>query len=193
MPGGLPNAVRVSVDDADIRALERRIETSYQSAQSAAFGTRWRDEGYWLLVPLALIGVLWFRRGVTVAWLILFAVLQLPPSAGAAESSRWRDLFVTSDQQGRLAFDRGDYAAAKPHGERANELAPDNAAVMDTLGVILLETGETDKGRRRAQSRFHSGDAHFLLPRFHFLVSFQIRPPESERRRSTRPSGPRLE
>ena len=43
---GLPtNAVRLSVDGSDIRSLERRIETSYQSAQSAAFGTRWRDEG----------------------------------------------------------------------------------------------------------------------------------------------------
>ena len=68
--------VRVSVDDADIRAIERRIETSYQSAQSAAFGTRWRDEGYWLLVPAALLGLLWFRRGVTVAWIIALMVLQ---------------------------------------------------------------------------------------------------------------------
>jgi Ca-activated chloride channel family protein len=111
--GGLSNTVRVSVDDADIRAIERRIETSYQSAQSATFGTRWRDEGYWLLVPAALLGLLWFRRGVTVAWIIALIVLQLPAPAGAAESSRLRDLFLTPDQLGRLAFDRGDYAAAK--------------------------------------------------------------------------------
>ena len=111
--GGLSNTVRVSVDDADIRAIERRIETSYQSAQSAAFGTRWRDEGYWLLVPAALLGVLWFRRGVTVAWIVALMLLQLPAPAGAAESSRLRDLFLTPDQQGRVAFDRGDYAAAK--------------------------------------------------------------------------------
>src|SRR5262249_12508666 len=60
--GGLSNTVPVSIDDADIRAVERRIETSYQSAQSATFGTRWRDEGYWLLVPAVLLGLLWFRR-----------------------------------------------------------------------------------------------------------------------------------
>src|SRR5262245_11513776 len=111
--GGLSNTVRVSVDDADIRAIERRIETSYQSAQSATFGTRWRDEGYWLLLPAALLGLLWFRRGVTVAWIIALVVLQLPAPADAAEASRLRDLFLTPDQQGRIAFDRGDYAAAK--------------------------------------------------------------------------------
>src|SRR5262249_56947654 len=110
---GLPSAaVRLSVDGADIRSLERGIETSYQSAQSAAFGTRWRDEGYWLLLPVALLGLLWFRRGVTVAWVIAFLVLHLPTPASAAES--WfRNLWLTPDQQGRIAFDRGDYAAAK--------------------------------------------------------------------------------
>src|SRR6185295_15477889 len=64
------DTVRVSVDGSDIRSLERRIETRYQSAQSAAFGTRWRDEGYWLLLPAALLGLLWFRRGTAVAWLV---------------------------------------------------------------------------------------------------------------------------
>jgi Ca-activated chloride channel family protein len=110
---GLPSTVRVSVDDTDIRAIERRIETSYQSAQSAAFGTRWRDEGYWLVVPAALLGLLWFRRGVTVAWIIALMALQLSAPADAAEASSMRHLFLTPDQRGRIAFDRGDYAAAK--------------------------------------------------------------------------------
>lgn len=113
MAGALPNAVRVSIDASDIRALERRIETSYQSAQSAAFGTRWRDEGFWLVFPAVFLGLLWFRRGVTVAWVVVFALLQLPAPADAAEASRFRNLWLTPDQQGRLAFDRGDYAAAK--------------------------------------------------------------------------------
>ena len=69
------DTVRVSVDGSDIRSLERRIETRYQSAQSAAFGTRWRDEGYWLLLPAALLGLLWFRRGTTVAWIVAIAVV----------------------------------------------------------------------------------------------------------------------
>src|SRR5262245_9108547 len=110
---GQANTVAVSVDGSDIRSLERRIETSYQSAQSAAFGARWRDEGYWLLLPVALLGLLWFRRGTTVAWMIVFLIIQHSVPAHAAETSWFRSLWLTPDQQGRIAFDRGDYAAAK--------------------------------------------------------------------------------
>ena len=42
---------------ADIRALERRIETRFQAAQGDAFGTQWLDEGYWLLLPVALLAL----------------------------------------------------------------------------------------------------------------------------------------
>ncbi len=112
-PDGAPSgAVRVSVDDTDIRTLDRRIETRYQTAQGDTFGTQWLDEGYWLLLPIALISLLWFRRGTTVAWtLALFLSFQAWP-AKAQDSSWFRDLWLTPDQQGRLAFDRGDYGAA---------------------------------------------------------------------------------
>jgi len=75
--------VRVSVDGSDIQAIERRIETRFQAAQGDAFGMQWRDEGYWLLFPLALLGLLWFRRGTTVAWvaMLFVAVQALPASA----------------------------------------------------------------------------------------------------------------
>ena len=75
------DAVRVSVDGSDIQAIERRIETRFQAAQGDAFGMQWRDEGYWLLLPLALLGLLWFRRGTTVAWVVmLFVAMQALPA-----------------------------------------------------------------------------------------------------------------
>lgn len=107
------DVVRVSVDDSDIHAIERRIETRFQAAQGDAFGMQWRDEGYWLLIPIALLGLLWFRRGTTVAWGLIFFVAMQTPSAKAQEQShRFVDLWLTPDQQGRIAFDRGDYAEA---------------------------------------------------------------------------------
>jgi Ca-activated chloride channel family protein len=110
--GNALEAVPVSIDGADVRALERRIETRFQAAQGEAFGAQWRDEGYWLLLPTALISLLWFRRGTTVSWaLALFLALHAQP-ASAQQSSWFRNLWLTPDQQGRLAFDRGDYAAA---------------------------------------------------------------------------------
>lgn len=103
--------VRATVDDGDIRALERRIETRFQAAQTDQHGTRWQDEGYWLLVPVALIGLLWFRRGTTVQWAILFLLLHAAPAS--AEGTSWfKELWLTPDQQGQLAFDRGNYAEA---------------------------------------------------------------------------------
>jgi Ca-activated chloride channel family protein len=104
--------VQVSIDGTDIRTLQRRIETHFQAAQGDAFGAAWRDEGYWLLLPAALLSLLWFRRGTTVAWgLALFLAFQARP-ASAQDSSWFRNLWLTPDQQGRLAFDRGDYASA---------------------------------------------------------------------------------
>ncbi|WP_051334605.1 VWA domain-containing protein [Bradyrhizobium sp. Ai1a-2] len=115
MPMGAPlasGAVRVSVDGSDIRMLERRIETRYQAAQGDTFGSQWLDEGYWLLFPVALLALLWFRRGTTVAWMLAFFLAFHALPANAQDASWFRNLWLTPDQQGRLAFDRGDYAAA---------------------------------------------------------------------------------
>lgn len=108
------DAVQVAVDDADIRALERRIETHFRSAQADQAGTRWRDEGVWLLLPIALLGLFWFRRGMTVQWVVLLFMLHAAPADAQPTDglSRFRNLWLTPDQQGRLAFDRGDYAGA---------------------------------------------------------------------------------
>lgn len=107
------DVTRVSVDGSDIRSLERRIETRYLAAQGDAVGSQWLDEGYWLLLPVALISLLWFRRGTTVAWtLALFLSIQARP-ADAQNASWLKNLLLTPDQQGQLAYDRGDYASAK--------------------------------------------------------------------------------
>jgi Ca-activated chloride channel family protein len=114
MESGLRSeSVAVTVDADDIHTLEGRIETRYQAAQAEQIGARWRDEGYWLVLPVALLGLFWFRRGSTVPWLLLIAVALAPARpVRAEESPRFLDLWVTPDQQGRLAFDRSDYATA---------------------------------------------------------------------------------
>ncbi|MDN3273589.1 VWA domain-containing protein [Frankia sp. RB7] len=106
------DAVRVSIDGSDILRLERRIDTRFQSAEGDAFGTRWQDEGFWLLPPLALLSLLWFRRGTTVAWVVALLIVAHPEPSRAEHTSRFVSLWLTPDQQGRLAFDRGDYRAA---------------------------------------------------------------------------------
>lgn len=53
--------VRVTPDDADVKRLAGNTRFSAVSEQVG--GDRWRDFGYWLVWPLAVLSLLWFRRG----------------------------------------------------------------------------------------------------------------------------------
>jgi Ca-activated chloride channel family protein len=101
--------VRATVDQSDIRAVERRIANNFQAAQAQDPAARWRDDGYWLVFPAALLALLWFRRGWTVQWALALFVLTAAP----ARAEGFADIWLTPDQQGRIAFDRGDYRAAQ--------------------------------------------------------------------------------
>lgn len=53
--------VRVTPDDTDVKHLAEN--TRFSAVAEAAGGERWTDAGYWLTFPLALVSLLWFRRG----------------------------------------------------------------------------------------------------------------------------------
>lgn len=59
--------VEVSIDDSDVDTLVRRLDTRLPGGTDGE-GERWRDAGYYLLFPLTLIVLLWFRRGWAVRW-----------------------------------------------------------------------------------------------------------------------------
>ena len=58
----------VTVDDTDIDRIERRIASNLEAAQAEDVSGRWRDEGYWLLWPIVLLSMMWFRKGWVVRW-----------------------------------------------------------------------------------------------------------------------------
>ena len=64
LDGGL---VEVGVDDSDVKTLARRLDRRLPG-ETDGEGERWRDTGYTLLFPLALIVLLWFRRGWAARW-----------------------------------------------------------------------------------------------------------------------------
>jgi Ca-activated chloride channel family protein len=57
----------VTVDDADVEKLARRIGTSLSAARQDQ-GQRWQDMGYWLLPVLLLLALCCARRG----WLVTY-------------------------------------------------------------------------------------------------------------------------
>ncbi len=100
----------ITQDDTDIQWLAQRVRTNF-AQQTATEGDRWHDLGWWLIAPAALLSALSFRRG----WLVrlstvLLALHLLPPTSASALD--FGNAWLTPDQQGRLAYQRGDYPAA---------------------------------------------------------------------------------
>jgi Ca-activated chloride channel family protein len=109
---GIPVAT-VTMDDSDVDWIQRRVQTHLQEREADA-NTRWADVGWWLTIPLALFAAFWFRRGWTIRWAaaVLFAVSLGGPSPAYAAGSRFADMWLTPDQQGRYYFQHGDYLTA---------------------------------------------------------------------------------
>jgi Ca-activated chloride channel family protein len=58
--------VGTTIDNADVQAIARRLADAPGAPVEGA-AERWEDMGYWLVPLIALIGLLWFRRGWVVA------------------------------------------------------------------------------------------------------------------------------
>ena len=58
--------VQTTIDNADVTAIARRLADA-PGAPVAGATERWEDRGYWLAPLIALIGLLWFRRGWVLA------------------------------------------------------------------------------------------------------------------------------
>jgi Ca-activated chloride channel family protein len=102
-----------TADDTDVRWVSQRIRSNF-AQKKATEGDRWRDMGWWLVVPVVVTLALNFRRGWVVrmgAFLLALRLLS-PSDAGAAE---FMDMWLTPDQQGRLAFEHGDFEGAAAH------------------------------------------------------------------------------
>jgi len=130
----------VTVGDEDVERVGRRIQTDLQAAREEDETARWRDVGYYVSFPVALLGVLWFRKGWTVR--IGVAVLLLMPGCSA-------DVWLTPDQQGRRAYEGGDFEAAASRFEEPM-----------WRGVASYRAGEYESAIE-AFARVDSADAYF--------------------------------
>jgi Ca-activated chloride channel family protein len=126
----------ITTDATDIRRLNQHIQRHLAQVQESE-SNRWRNEGHWLLYPLAVLMLLWFRRGWTIQWLTVFLMVCLmwPQNAiaspiryiaNAYNASRplvassslppslltFINLWLTPEQQGRWLMDHGKFAEA---------------------------------------------------------------------------------
>ena len=99
----------ITVDDRDVQQVQRRVQNHLRQVQQEDETARWRDMGYYVLFPITLLGLFWFRRGWTVRWAAFLLVLVLQGCAGDAS---FADLWWTRDQQGRRLYEAEAYADA---------------------------------------------------------------------------------
>ena len=159
--------VAVSIDDGDVRAVQRALASSL--ARAAAAEGRLQDDGWLLALPAGLLVLLWFRRGTTLRWGAMVVAVGLLPS-GHARADGLVDWFWTPDQQGRRFYEAHDYAeAAGAFADpewRANALIRqgkyEEAAEFwrrsrprsrNTTGGRRWRGGETTRGRWRHSRR----------------------------------------
>lgn len=58
----------VTPDDRDVTAITARVERSLSAVGDTEGGTRWKDEGFWLVPVLCGLALFWFRPGWVVRW-----------------------------------------------------------------------------------------------------------------------------
>lgn len=106
--------VALSSDDSDLRALEVLDPRSSDAVGGSGSGLTWRDEGYWLLLPLMLLALFAFRRRSSGALALVLLCAGLPLHAAHAESV-WRRPDQAEHariQRGNEAYRKGDFQAA---------------------------------------------------------------------------------
>jgi Ca-activated chloride channel homolog len=144
------------VDNDDVLWVQHRARAWLAQADESKRVPRWKEAGYWLVVPLLLLGLWGMRRGWTVKWLpVLLVALACGTAPRVADAApwRWQDLFATPDQQGRWSFEHGDFKAAAQRFEapmwkgRAQYLAGDYAGALETFSRL-----------KTAQSYFYMGN-----------------------------------
>jgi len=106
------DVMSATVDDGDVNRVQRRVQIHLQSVRAEDQNTRWKDFGYFLVIPVAILALLWFRRGWTVQWAPVLFLLTLGGCSSGEAGFRIADLWLTPDQQGRYHYDRDDFATA---------------------------------------------------------------------------------
>jgi Ca-activated chloride channel family protein len=106
----------ISTDGRDVAWIAERINTHFQQ-QRAEGNSRWLDVGWWLLLPMIPLGALSFRRGWVVRWTGMVLAGLVAFQASPTRAAEWHpiDAFLNPDQQGRRAFEHGDFAGAASH------------------------------------------------------------------------------
>jgi len=142
-----------TVDAADVDRLQRQVQSHLRVVQQDDPTARWKDSGYYLLIPLVLMALFWFRKGWTIRWSAAVLVLVLAGCTSPRSTAEFAfiDLWLTPDQQGRRLYEEGLYEESARH-------------FRDFMwqGTAAYRAGDMD-GAILAWARVESPEAYFGL------------------------------
>jgi Ca-activated chloride channel family protein len=92
----------------------QRIRTNFAQKTSTQ-NDRWHDLGWWLVIPIVMLFAISFRKGWVVRLGALLIAANIAFGPGKAEAAEFIDMWLTADQQGRRAFEAGEFEKAAAH------------------------------------------------------------------------------
>ncbi len=103
---------KVTVDKSDVETLVSKTKNFFVVADEKH--APWIDGGYWLVFPVMLFYLLWFRKGWSIRWssFVFVFMLALPSSPTYAMESDLISQWVTPNQQGQWYFHTKQYGKA---------------------------------------------------------------------------------
>lgn len=155
----------LTADDNDIHYLAEQFnaQTNSPNKQLERTFDSWSDQGYWLVLPLLLILLLAFRRGLLASVLIapMFSIslfsasmLSVPQTAHAFG---WEDLWSTKNQQAAKAMEQGDVETAQQQFKDPNWKAA--AAYRNGDFETANELYAADNLKEHTASHYNHGNA----------------------------------
>ena len=98
----------LTLDKSDMQLLAKNISKNLQFKEAVEEKeNNWKDEGLWLVIPLALFLLFWFRKG----W-VLYSFLILATFSSCKKEAKFKDLWLSKDYQGQQAYDKDAYQEA---------------------------------------------------------------------------------
>jgi len=141
----------LTLDDSDVALISKTISDNLKFTEKPEEkDDDWRDMGLLLVIPMAALLLLWFRRG----WVIYGLVLVFFSSC--TDGSKFSELWYTPDFQGQKLSEKGDFAQAAQRFED-----PMRKGVANFKAGNYADAIEDFQQDTTAQGAFNLGLAYF--------------------------------
>lgn len=173
----------ITLDNSDVEWIQKNIQTHLQVVQQVEAKTQWIEYGYYLLFPLVLLMLLWFRKGWLVKWVafVLFYLsintsyinaqdsLNVSTRKDIIETNHWEwfwNLWMTNDQQGRYYFEENNY-----------EMAADKFEDFMWKGISFYKSEKYEDAINQfaminsAESNFYLGNSYALIKNYELAIN----------------------